>query len=134
MCGMDVRELTERIAEAENAGDWEQLSKLFAPDVVIHHPGIGPVQGRSENIGVMKLICGAITDYHRTTTDLVIEGDRGAFRFVITGTHTGDLPGFPATHRAVEITGAMHFEVDDDLLKTAFEIVNHDSIQGLSLR
>jgi predicted ester cyclase len=134
MCGMNVRELTERIAAAENAGDWEALGELFEPDVVIHHPGIGPVEGRSANIGLLQLIHGAVTGYHRTTTDLVAEGNRGAFRFTITGTHTGDLPGFPATDRAIEVSGAMHFEVVDGRLRSAFEIVNHDSIRGLSLR
>lgn len=131
---MDVRRLTEQLAEAENAGDWERLAGMFAPDVVIHHPGIGPIEGREPNVAVMKLICGAIAGYHRTTTDLVVDGDRGAFTFLITGTHTGDLPGFPATNRAVEIGGAMHFQAADGLLTTAYEIVNHDSIQGVSLR
>lgn len=131
---MQVAEFVERVLDAENAGDWDRLGELFAADVVIHHPGIGPVEGRADNIEVVKLICGAIAGYHRTIDDLVVDGSRGAFRFTISGAHTSDLPGFPATDAAVEVCGAMHFEVLDGQLKTAFEIVNHDSIRGVSLR
>ena len=98
------------------------------------HPGIGPVVGRDANISVMKFIIGAIEGYTRTTEGLVVDGDRGAFRFAIVGVHAGDLPGYRSTGEAVDISGAMFFRVSDERLIEATEILNHDSTRRLSLR
>jgi ketosteroid isomerase-like protein len=132
--GMNTDEVVAAIAVAENGQDWAALAALFAEDVTIVHPGLGPVPGREANVAVMQLILGAISGYTRSNDGLVIDGERGAFRFAITGTHTGDLPGFPATGEPVEISGAMHFVVRDGQLAEAVEILNHDSIRGVSLR
>ena len=124
----------DAISAAENAHDWERLAALFADQVTIVHPGIGPVVGRDANIGVVRFIVAAISGYARTVEDLVVDGESGAFRFTITGTHTGDLPGHPATGGPVEISGAMFFQASAGQMTYATEILNHDSTRGLSLR
>ena len=131
---MESGALVDAISAAENDYDWERLGPLFSDEVTVVHPGIGPVVGRDTNLAVIQLIVGAIEGYHRTVDDLVVQGDSGAFRFTITGTHTGDLPGYPATGNAVEITGAMFFQVSDGQMTHATEILNHDSTRNLSLR
>ncbi len=130
---MDTRELTAAICRAENAGDWEALAELLADDVLIVHPGIGPIRGRRENLAFLRLFVGAIDGYTRTIDDLVVEGERGAFRFSITGMHVRDLPGVPATG-PFEASGAMFFLAGDGRLQRAVEILDHDSMRGLSLR
>jgi predicted ester cyclase len=131
---VETRQLVAAIAVAENDHAWDQLGELFDEHVTIVHPGLGPVVGREANIAVMKFIVGAIDGYARSTENLVVDGDSGAFRFTITGTHTGDLPGYPATRQPVEISGAMFFRVRDGLLAEATELLNHDSTRNLSLR
>lgn len=131
---MDTRDFHERMNQAENGRDWESLSALLAEEVVITHPGIGPVSGRDANLATFQFILGAIDGYHRSASEFVAEGDRCAFRFTITGTHTGDLPGYPATGQPVEIVGALFAEVRDGQLLRATEMLEHDSIRGISLR
>jgi predicted ester cyclase len=131
---METRELVVAIADAENERDWARLAELFDEQVTIVHPGIGPVVGRDANISVMQFIIGAIEGYTRTTEGLVVDGDRGAFRFAISGKHVGDLPGYPATGDAVDISGAMFFRVFGERLVEATELLNHDSTRNLSLR
>ena len=131
---MEVSALVEAISAAENEYDWERLGPLFSDQVTIVHPGLGPVVGRDANLAVIQFLVGAISGYHRATEHLVVEGDSGAFCFSITGTHTGDLPGYPATGDPVEITGAMFFQVSDGQMSYATEILNHDSTRNLSLR
>jgi predicted ester cyclase len=126
--------LVNAISAAENEYDWERLGPLFSDQVTIVHPGIGPVVGRDANLAVIQFIVGAISGYHRTVENLVVQGDSGAFCFTITGTHTGDLPGYPATGNPAEITGAMFFQVSGGQLTHATEILNHDSTRNLSLR
>lgn len=131
---VETRELVDAISAAENARDWERLAALFSDQVAIVHPGIGPVVGRDANVGLIRFIVAAISGYARTVENLIVEGESGAFCFTITGTHTGDLPGYPATGSPVEIAGAMFFQVSAGQLTYATEIVNHDSTRDLSLR
>lgn len=131
---MDTRELVAAISAAENAYDWDRLGSLFSDQVTIVHPGIGPVVGRDANLGVIRFIVAAISGYTRTVENLVVEGESGAFCFRITGTHTGDLPGYPATGSPVEIAGATFFRVSAGQMAHATEILNHDSTRDLSLR
>jgi predicted ester cyclase len=134
-CGrVDTRELVDAISVAENAYDWDRLGAMFSDQVTIVHPGVGPVVGRDANVAVIRFIVGAISGYHRTVENLVVEGDSGAFCFTITGTHTGDLPGYPATGNPVEIAGAMFFRVSGGEITHSTEMLNHDSTRNLSLR
>jgi predicted ester cyclase len=119
---------------AENRHDWGAIEAVFDPDVEIVHPGIGSVRGRDDNLAVMRLIMGAIDGYRRQRHETVCDGDRCAFRFTITGRHTGDLPGFPATGEPVEIMGAIFAEARQGHLVRIVEILEHDSIRGISLR
>lgn len=131
---METRELVNAISAAENASEWERLGSLFSDQVTIVHPGIGPVVGRDANLGVIRFIVAAISGYTRTVENLVVDGESGAFCFTITGTHTGDLPGNPATGGPVEIAGAMFFQVSAGQMTHATEILNYDSTRDLSLR
>ena len=126
--------LLDAISEAENSYDWDRLGLLFADQVTIEHPGVGPLVGRDANLAFMRFFIGAISGYHRTIENLVVQGETGAFGFTITGTHTGDLPGYPATGNRVELSGAMFFRFSGSQLTHATEILNHDSIRNLSLR
>jgi predicted ester cyclase len=131
---VETRELVGAISAAENAYDWDRLGSLFSDQITISHPGIGPVVGRDANLGVIRFIVAAISGYARTVENLIVEGESGAFSFTITGMHTGDLPGYPATGSPVEISGATFFQVSEGQMTHATEMLNHDSTRGLSLR
>src|SRR5438445_10388637 len=47
----------------------------------------------------------AFPDGHRTSDDIIPEGDKVVVRGTMTGTHTGEFMGIPATGKAVEISG-----------------------------
>jgi steroid delta-isomerase-like uncharacterized protein len=46
------------------------------------------------------------SDLHIDVVNLLIDGDFYAKEWVMTGVHTGDLPGLPATGRSFRILGA----------------------------
>lgn len=131
---IDARMLVEQIGAAENDRDWARLGELFDEQVTIVHPGLGPVVGRDANIAVIRFISDAMDGYQRSVRDVVVDGDNGAFRFAITGTHTGDLPGLPATGAPVDISGAMFFRTANGRLVEATELLDHDSTRNISLR
>lgn len=97
----------ERIwIEGLNRGDVSAADTVFTPDCVVHITGVTePLRG----IGPWKeLISGllrAFPDLHLTIEDQVVEGDRVAFRWHATGTHTGPLGDAPPTGKSVVIDG-----------------------------
>lgn len=97
----------ERIwIESLNRGDVAAADAVFAPDCIIHMTGVAePLRG----VGPWKeLIAGllrAFPDLHLTIEDQLVEGDRVAFRWSATGTHTGPLGAAPATGKSVALDG-----------------------------
>jgi steroid delta-isomerase-like uncharacterized protein len=54
---------------------------------------------------LIDLLAGC-SDLHVSVTNLLIDGNSYAKEWVMTGVHTGDLPGAPAAGRSFRISGA----------------------------
>lgn len=90
----------QRLLDAINDGDLDELPRVVAADVVDHNAvifmqpeGPGGVQE-----GVRMLLQG-FPDLHLATQELIAEGDRVVARFIMSGTNTGDYRGLPAPTR-----------------------------------
>ena len=89
-----------------NRGDVSAADTAFAPDCVVHITGVAaPFRG----VGAWKeFITGmlqAFPDLHFTIEDQLVQGDRAAFRWRATGTHTGPLGAAPPTGKKVALDG-----------------------------
>ena len=89
-----------------NRGDVSAADAAFAPDCVVHITGVAaPFRG----VGAWKeFITGmlqAFPDLHFTIEDQLVQGDRAAFRWRATGTHTGPLGAAPPTGKKVALDG-----------------------------
>ena len=100
-----------RAVEAWNGGDVDSDMELYAEDIELHagtydFPDRQAVEGMYR--GFHAATSGLRLDIHETFGD----GNRLAVRYTVTGTHTGDLMGIPATGREISMTGitVMHFE------------------------
>jgi steroid delta-isomerase-like uncharacterized protein len=97
----------ERIwIEGLNRADISAADAVFATDCIVHITGIAaPLEG----IGAFKeFIAGmlrAFPDLHFTIEDQLVQGDRAAFRWRATGTHTGPLGAAPPTGKNVSVEG-----------------------------
>ena len=97
----------ERIwIEGLNRADVSAADAVFATDCVVHLTGIAaPLEG----VGAFKeFISGmlhAFPDLHFTIEDQLVQGDRAAFRWSATGTHTGPLGAAPATGKKIAVEG-----------------------------
>jgi predicted ester cyclase len=88
--------VVQRLFDAINNGNLDELPQVVAPDVVDHNAVIfmqpeGPGGVRE---GIRMLLQG-FPDLRLTTEDLIAEGDRVAARFTVSGTNTGDYRGLP---------------------------------------
>jgi predicted ester cyclase len=131
---MDHSDLVEAMLAAENAHDWSAMGALWTEDATFHHPGLGPLTGRDANMAFISYFAGAIEGYRREIFDHVSNGDRGAFRWQITGRHTGEIGPYPPTGEPVDISGALFYETRDGRLCSGREVIEHESIRGFSLR
>src|SRR5581483_2891194 len=53
----------------------------------------------------VAMMHGAFSDLNVSMGDVIIDGDKAAIRMTISGKHTGDAMGFPATGKNVRVEG-----------------------------
>ena len=105
----------ERIwIEGLNRGDVSAADAAFAQDCVVHITGIAePLRGIGPWKELMTGLLRAFPDLHITVEDQLVQGDRVAFRWRATGTHTGPLGDAPPTGKAIELDGLILDRVAD---------------------
>ena len=100
--------------ESLNRGDVSAADAAFAPDCVFHLTGVAePIRG----VGPWKEVIGgflrAFPDLHFTMEDQQVTGDKVAFRWRATGTHTGPLGAAPPTGKSIAVDGLILDRVVD---------------------
>lgn len=117
-----VMEYQRTWIDSLNRGDVSAADSVFPPDCVFHITGVAdPIRG----IGPWKeLLAGflrAFPDIHFTMEDQLIQGDRVAFRWRATGTHTGPLGAAPPTGKPVMLDGLIVDHVADGKVRERWE-------------
>ena len=93
-----VREYIDR---AFKNHDLDQASAYLAPGVKWHGGTLGTIEG-SENVTQrLRGIIGALPDLNAAEQDLVANGNSVAVRYVVEGTHQGNLLGIAPSGRRV---------------------------------
>ena len=100
---------------AWNAHDPDAVAAVFADDAVVREIGTG--QESRGRAGVRARAVALLTAFPDLTLErvaLVIDGDRHADRWILSGTHRGELFGIPATGRRIRIDGATFTRMGPD--------------------
>jgi steroid delta-isomerase-like uncharacterized protein len=97
----------ERIwVEGLNRGDVSAADAVFAPDCVVHMTGVAePLRGLGPWKELVAGLLHAFPDIHFTIEDQLVQGDRVAFRWRATATHTGPLGAAPPTGKRFTVDG-----------------------------
>jgi predicted ester cyclase len=97
----EVEDVLHGIYEAVNTGNLALLDKWVAPCYTEHSEGFQGPEAFKQQITVFRA---AFPDLRVTIDDLLLAGGgRFASRTTVTGTHTGDLMGMPATGRHISV-------------------------------
>lgn len=107
-------EVNDATYAAWNAHDADAVAAVFAEDAVLREAG-RPVEihGRDGIRARAAMLLHAFPDFHLERITLVIDGAQHADRWVMTGTHRGELFGIPPTGRSVRMEGATFTRMGD---------------------
>jgi len=102
------------VAEVFTGGNAERARDYFTTDIAWHGGALGTVTGVDNIVPVLGGFIGALSDIQATVQDAIATGDLVALRLVVTGTHTGNLLGVPATGLPVRWDAVDIYRVTDD--------------------
>jgi steroid delta-isomerase-like uncharacterized protein len=113
-----IRQLIE---EGINQGDLDVFDELVAPDFVSHSapPDVPPTRKGWKQL--VTMFRAALPDLQIHIDDEIAEGDRITTRFMVHGTHQGELMGIPATGKEVTISGIMISRIVGGKIKERWE-------------
>ena len=94
-----------RVVELWNTGNMAIADEIYGADFVNHDPNDPEVTNLESYKGFVAAILTGFPDFHVTTNDLIVEGDKVAVRWIITATHQGEFAGIPATGIEATWTG-----------------------------
>lgn len=105
----------DRTYAAWNAHDADAVAAVFAVDAIVRENGGAVVtRGREAIRERAAMLLAAFPDFHLERLELIIDGDRHADRWVLTGTHRGPLFGIEPTGRSVRVEGATFTRMGPD--------------------
>jgi steroid delta-isomerase-like uncharacterized protein len=101
----ELEALYRRIVdELWRRGDPSAVDRYFTEDYAGHDP-LFPRRGRQQLREVVQRYRSAITGLRYEVHDVLVDGDRVAARWTVTGRHTGPLFGIAGTGRPLEVNG-----------------------------
>lgn len=102
--------LREFTREVWSEGDIEASDKYIAPKYTIHHDPGDPWEGKELELAGyeerVKTLRAAFPDQHFEIQGLFADGDAVLMIWFCSATQKGDIPGFPATGKQIEMSGA----------------------------
>ena len=119
------KEIVERVLqEFWHQGNERVIDELFASDYVNHELSNPEVRGLPQYKewarGVRALWSAGIPDWRVTIEDLVGEGDRVAKRWILRGTHTGEMLGVAPTGKRVEMRAVTIYHIVDGKVRQIY--------------
>lgn len=99
------KNIVRRYQEIYNSNNLDALGEVMSFDVLT--PKIMPnmPSGLEGAKAVHEKTLIGMPDFHTEIQELIAEGDKVVARVLMTGTHTGNFYGIPATGKRVEFTG-----------------------------
>lgn len=90
----------------QSRGNTHALQEDYAPHAIVEDSMYAePLVGRAAIMARKGMGMAAIPDLQINITNRVVHGNQVTAEWVATGTHTGDLPGMPATGRPFTLRG-----------------------------
>ena len=111
------------IDEVINGGDFSALRELVHTDYVYRSPD-QELQGPEALEGLLTAYRSGLPDLKTIIDDLIVSGDKVVIAITLTGTHTGELMGIPATGAKLSVQGMVLSRLEDGRIVEEREILD----------
>ena len=122
-----IRRLFETVL---NGQQYEQIPEYCQQNVVLNRPGERRVVGREAYAEHYRELHGVFPDLATDLTDLVADRERVATRFLVTGTHEGELMGVSASGNCVEFAAQILFRLADGCVTEEFHQSDWQAVES----
>ncbi|HEY2444502.1 MAG TPA: ester cyclase [Rhizomicrobium sp.] len=124
--------LTNFIREVWNAGDIEASAKYLGVSYTIHHDPGDPWHGQILDLegfqSRVRQSRAPFPDQCFAIQELFEDGNAVVMTWFWTGTHEGDLPGFPASGKTIRMSGATVYYFEKERITGHWQIVDRLSV------
>ncbi len=115
---VEVKQMYTDYIATWSTHDVEKMATYFTDDCVYENLAREQVyRGKNEVKEWARMSFVAIPDFKLEVTSLFVSGNWLACEWVMTGTHTGNAPDFPATGKSFSVRGSAIAEVIDGKIK-----------------
>jgi steroid delta-isomerase-like uncharacterized protein len=122
------KKIVRRYQEIYNSNNLDSLNEVVSENLLTPRIMPGIPSGIEGAKAAHQIMLTGFPDYQTVIDDLIAEGDRVVALISMSGTHTGDFMGIPATGKRVAFTGIYIARIADG------KIVEHWSEEdGVSL-
>jgi steroid delta-isomerase-like uncharacterized protein len=126
----DYKALVRRYySEVWNAWSSPALEELISPDITFRGSIGAAVSGIAEFQQYVNRIRAAFPDFHNHIEELIAEGEKVAARLTYTGTHRGELLGFPATGNKITYSGIAIFEFAESKIVRGYVLGDTETLK-----
>lgn len=112
--------LREFMDEVWNKQGFDKVATYVHPQYTIHLDNTDPWEGKTLNHGEFKQRLShsfdSFPDMHFQITSAIEEENHVAITWILTGTNTGEIAGFPATNKTIKTNGMTFYHFKDGLL------------------
>ena len=126
----DCKALVRRYySEVWNKWSLPALEELISPDITFRGSIGAAVSGIAEFQQYVNRIRAAFPDFHNHIEELIAEGEKVAARLTYTGTHRGELLGFPATGNKITYSGIAIFEFAESKIVRGYVLGDTENLK-----
>ncbi len=126
----DCKALVRRFySEVWNKWNLPALEELISPDITFRGSIGTTVNGIEQFRQYVSKIRAAFPDFHNHIEELVAEGEKVAARLTYTGTHRGELLGFPATGNKIGYSGLAIFEFAESKIVRGYVLGDTETLK-----
>jgi steroid delta-isomerase-like uncharacterized protein len=126
----DYKSLVRRYySELWNAWSLAALEELISPDIVFRGSIGSTMNGIQEFKQYVIKIRAAFPDFHNHVEELIGEGEKVVARLTYTGTHRGELFGFPGTGRGITYQGIAIFQFREGKIISGYVLGDTESLK-----
>jgi steroid delta-isomerase-like uncharacterized protein len=120
--------VVRRAYEAMGQGDFGTLEELMADDLIEHEefPGLEP--SKEGVLQFFRMMRAAFPDLSMTAEDMVAEGNMVCVRGTMSGTHSGEFIGIPATGNQISVAFADFMRLEGGKLAEHWGVTDTESM------